>query len=666
MTQSRLDELKVELNRLAYEYYVLDRPSVSDAVYDSLFAELKKIEATHPDWITPDSPTQRVAAEPLDKFTKWTHRQRMISLLDAFSDEEAWAWLERIKKVDERVDSAQFWLDAKMDGLACALHYEDGILVRAVTRGDGQTGEVVTQNVRTIASVPLRLNEDAVFSKGYTEVRGEIIMLKKDFEKLNKKLTAQGGKPYANPRNLAAGTIRQLDPKIAASRKMEFHAYDLLRERADEIPTNEFAYQKLREIGFKINPQAHLEKNFKNALKYAQQFHNLYQQLLFNTDGLVIKINDRALYNDLGVVGKNPRGGLAYKYPAEQATTVIKDIVISIGRTGAATPVAVFAPVTVAGTTVQHASLHNADEIARLDVRIGDTVVIYKAGDIIPQVESVITNLRPESAQPFDFAKTLRQQYPELQFERSDGEVAYRVKGVTADQMLERAVEHFARRAAMNIEGLSISTAKVFIQKGYIKDLADVFDLPYQKVEKLNGFGKISADNLRQAVDKARQPKLSRFIFALGIRHVGAKTALDLAKHFGTLKNFIKFSDLDELQNIDGVGKIVAESLVAWLSDEENKKLIDKFQSLGVRPQTETTGGKLTSANFVITGTLKSMSREAAAEKIVALGGGFQASVSKSTTYLVAGGKVGGAKRAAAEKYGTAIIDEAELLKLLK
>ena len=658
----RINELVKLLNHYSYEYNVLDAPSVSDAVYDSLFGELKKIEFEFPNLILPNSPTQRVAAKPLDKFEKFKHQQRMISILDAFSDEEALAWYERIAKVDARVKKTEFWVDAKMDGLACALHYQDGLLVRAVTRGDGFTGEIVTQNIRTILSVPLKLHDEIVFSSGFTEVRGEVILTRAEFDRINKR---ENGK-YANPRNLAAGTIRQLDPKVVASRKLEFHAYDLIRDDKTQVPTNQFAYEKLAKLGFKINEQAHVEEAFDDAIKYAAKFKGLMDELPYNTDGLVIKINDRTLCDELGIVGKNPRGVIAYKYPAEQATTVVRDIVISIGRTGAATPVAVFDPVVVAGTTVRHASLHNADEIARLDIRIGDTVVIFKAGEIIPQVESVLIELRPAGSGKFDYEKALTAQYPELEFERPDGEVVYRVKGENSDIILKRAVQYYASRPALNIDGLGEKNVIALVDAGLVCDVADLYLLKQSEIEKLERFGALSASNLVEAIKDRRKPTLSRFITALGIRHVGVQTAIDLANHFGSLENFAN-ADIEGLKNIDGIGVVVAESIIAWLSDEDNEKLLAKFREVGVAPVHEDlTLAKLAGQSFVITGTLNTMSRDEAADKIRALGGTFQNAVGASTTYLVAGGKVGASKRANAERFGTKIIDENELLEMIK
>ena len=671
----RVSELRQQLNKYAYEYYVLDKPSVEDAVYDSLYGELKQLEREYPSLVTPDSPTQRIAARPLDKFEKYTHRRRMISIMDTFSDQEAYDWMARARSYAEKnlgtqavveLSQASYWLDDKMDGLACSLHYVDGVLERAVTRGDGFVGEVVTSNVRTIATVPLRLNDDPVFGWGETEVRGEIIMLRADFERINAELEAVGEKPFANPRNLAAGTIRQLDPRVAASRPLEFHAYDLLRDNADEVPTNQYAYQMLAKLGFKTNPEAHLVTTFAEAIDYAHRFRTEVQPTLpFNTDGLVVKVNDRKLYDALGIVGKYPRGVIAYKYPAETATTVVRDIVLSLGRTGAVTPVAVFEPVQLAGTTVQHATLHNADEIARLDVRIGDTVVIYKAGEIIPQVQSVITELRPENTEPYNFAAAMQQQYPGLEFERPEGEVVWRVKNLgDATEVTVQAVRHFASRGALDIEGLGERNVELLVRNGLIKDVVDLYQLKVVDVAKLDRFGVVSATNLVQAIKSRLNPPLDRFIYGLGIRYVGSKTATDLAKHFPTIDDF-RSATIDQLESVAGVGKIVAESVMGWLSDPDNLALLDKFASLGVQPQPVKVGGKLAGQSFVITGTLTSMSRDEAAAKIKELGGDFQSSVGKTTTYLVMGEKAGQSKRTKAERLGTKVISEAELLDLL-
>lgn len=661
----RYTELVELLNRYGHEYYVLDQPTVSDAVYDGLMAEVKALEGTYPDEIAFNSPTQRVGGKPLEKFEKYTHSQRMISLLDCFSDDEANAWFERIAKLQERVRHTDFWVDSKKDGLACALHYQDGRLIRAVTRGDGTVGEVVTENIKTILSVPLQLPKTHNFSKGYTEVRGEIIMTKKDFSRLNTEREKHGLAQFMNPRNLAAGTIRQLDPKLVAARPLRFHAYDLLRQDVNDVPTNEFAYQALSALGFIVDKEAHKEESLKSVLKYAHVFADIREGLPYHTDGLVVKINDRLLYAQLGSVGKNPRGAIAYKYPAEEATTIVKDIVISIGRTGAATPVAVFDPVVVAGTTVRHASLHNADEIARKDVRIGDTVVIYKAGDIIPQVQSVVLELRPKDSKPFRYESELKRQYPELNFHRPEGEAVYRVKGATGPLLLKRGLEHFASKGALDIDGLGEKNVVALVDSGLVKDFADIYTLTTEQVMSLERFAALSAHNLIAAIEAKKSPPLSRFIFGLGIRHVGAQTAIDLANTFKKLDT-LGTATYSELKAVEGVGEIVAESILGWFVDDDNQALLAKFRKLGVWPEdVKHVGGLLSGKSFVITGTLESMGREEAAEKIRALGGTFQTSVAKGTTYLVMGTKAGASKADKARKVGTMVIDEQQLLKML-
>lgn len=664
--KERAHELRELLSTYSYQYHVLDEPTVTDAIYDSLMAELKTIEAEHPDLITPDSPTQRVGNELLGGFTKVTHRSRMLSLNDVFDASEVEAWVVRMDKALPG-SRHEFFADIKMDGLACALIYEDGLLVQAITRGDSFVGEDVTSNVRTIANVPLRLRENKAsqaFLRGRTEVRGEIVMLKKDFEALNKK-QEQAGKPlFANPRNLAAGTIRQLDPKLVAERPLTFVAYDLIRDDPTEIPTNMFAYETLTELGLRRNQQASVFSSVKDVMEFVHSWDTKRHNLPFNTDGLVIKVNDRAQFAALGIVGKQPRAAVAYKYAAEQATTVVKDIVISIGRTGAATPVAVFDPVQVAGTTVQHASLHNADEIARKDIRIGDTVVIFKAGDIIPQVESVVTELRPKGSKPFSYEEALKEQYPELTFERQGDDVVYRVKGLSGDLILKRSVEYYASKGALDIDTLGEKNVVALVEAGLVKDIADIYMLTYDEVVTLDRFADISARKLVDAIQASKTPPLERFILGLGIRHVGTQTAIDLANKFESVERLAKATG-EELEEVEGIGKVVAESILAWFADEDNAELLKKFRELGVKPVFKRKTGGLLGKSFVVTGTLESMSRDDAADKIRALGGTFQTSVAKDTTYLVAGGKVGASKLSKAKAYGTEVIDEAALRGLL-
>lgn len=664
---ARLQELKKLMATYSYEYYVLDQPSVSDAVYDGLMQELKQIEAAYPDLVAPDSPTQRVGGAVLKGFTKVTHSSRMISLNDVFDANEVAAWVERTKKLLPG-RKLEFFADIKMDGLACALIYQDGELVQAVTRGDGFIGEDVTTNVRTIVNVPLQLRattDYAKFLKGRTEIRGEIVMYKAGFEALNRQREADGQPLFANPRNLAAGTIRQLDPKLAAARPLRFRAYDLIRNDPTEVPTNSYAYAALRGLGVTANREASVFEDVKGVMEFIHHWDSARHQLAFNTDGLVVKLNDRALFAELGTVGKNPRAAVAYKYAAEEGTTIVRDIVISIGRTGAAVPVGVFDPVVIAGTTVQHATLHNGDEIARKDIRVGDTVVLYKAGDIIPQVRQVLTELRPKTAKPFDMVAELKRQYPELEFDRPTGEVVYRVRGATGPLLLKRALEHFASRGAMDIDTLGEKNVIALVDAGLVNDLADIYALKKEDLLQLDRFAEISAAKLIDAIAVTKRPPLERFVYGLGIRHVGAQTAIDLAQRFGTLEKLAE-ATLDDLEEVDGVGEIVAESIVAWFADEDNQELLRKFARLGVKPQTaQAIQGKLSGKNFVVTGTLKQMSRDLAAEKIRALGGTFQSSVAKDTDYLVVGANVGASKLTKAAVFGTTQISEAEFLKLI-
>jgi DNA ligase (NAD+) len=671
MTQPQPDKRIIELRELlqkySYEYHVLDQPSATDAVYDSLFGELKQLESEHPELVTQDSPTQRVGGELVGGFKKVTHSSRMLSLNDVFDREDVEAWVKRMDKVLPG-QKHEFFADIKMDGLACALVYEEGLFVQAVTRGDSYIGEDVTMNVRTITNVPLRLRETKGFEqflKGRTEIRGEIVMLKKSFAALNKKREAAGEPPFANPRNLAAGTIRQLDPKLVAARPLHFRAYDILRDNPDETPTNMFAYEALTALGITRNQQAGVFTELTDVMHFVDEWDDKRDELPFNTDGLVIKVNNRSQYRQLGVVGKQPRAAVAFKYAAEQATTIVKDIVISIGRTGAATPVAVFDPVVVAGTTVQHASLHNADEIARLDVRVGDTVIIFKAGDIIPQVESVVKELRPKSAKPVDYVALLHEQYPELEFERPEGEAVYRLKGASVPLLLKKALEHFASRGALDIDTLGEKNVVALVDAGFVTDLADIYTLTKEQLLTLDRFAEISAGKLVQAVQDKREPLLEKFLYGLGIRHVGSQTAIDLATAFHSIETLQK-ATIDELLEVEGIGTIVAESIAAWFADPDNETLLEKFSTLGVAPRFEKKSGKLAGQNFVVTGTLESMGRDLAADKIRELGGTFQTSVAKDTTYLVAGANVGESKLAKAKKYGTTVLNEEQFLEMIK
>lgn len=663
----RYSELLHQLEQYSYQYNTLDNPSVSDAVYDGLMKELKSLEAEDPKLINPQSPTQRVGGKLLKGFEKVQHSVRMISLNDVFSPLDVQAWVHRMEKLLPGADH-QYFCDIKMDGLACALIYQDGVFVQAITRGDGSVGEDVTANVKTIGSVPLklRISKDYMgFLRGRTEIRGEIIMLKKYFDELNKKQLADGKQIFANPRNLAAGTIRQLDPKLVAARPLCFKAYDLLREDPAEVPTNSYAYNALFELGVSANLRATVFNNLSDVMRFVNDWEDKRRSLPFETDGVVIKLDDRAQYTRLGTVGKNPRGAVAYKYAAEEATTVVKDIVISLGRTGAATPVAVFDPVLVAGSTIRHASLHNADEIAKKDIRVGDTVVIYKAGDIIPQVQSVIEKLRPRNAMQFSMEKELARQYPELEFDRPDGEAVYRVKGATGPILLAKGLEHFASKSAMDIDTLGQKNVVALVESGLITDISDIYAITKEQILGIDRFASLSAEKLLSAIQSKKSPPLSRFIYGLGIRHVGTQTAIDLANKFRRLDS-LGTATYKELKDVDGVGEIVAESVLAWFIDDDNQNMLTKFRGLGVWPKdTETVVGPLAGKKFAVTGTLETMGRDIASERVRALGGTFQTSVAQDTDYLIVGANVGETKLKKAIKLGTNQIDEKDFIKML-
>jgi DNA ligase (NAD+) len=663
----RAQKLRELINDYRYNYHVLNKSIMSEAAADSLKHELSQIEEAHPELITPDSPTQRVAGEPLPGFKQIRHSSRMLSLNDVFSEEEFEAWVKRISKLAPEAEF-EYFMDIKMDGFAAALVYDDGVLTQGITRGDGFVGEDVTANVRTIESVPLRLRANAKnkkFLSGRTEIRGEIVMYKKDFERLNEERRKKDLPLFANPRNTAAGTVRQLDPKLVAARPLQFHAYDLIRENPDEVPTNEFAYQAIRDLGLIANNTAKTTKKIKEVIKFADSWEEKRKNLPFNTDGLVVKVNDRKLFAKLGIVGKAPRAAAAYKYPAEQSTTKVKDIFVSIGRTGSATPVAMLEPVVVAGSTVQMATLHNEGEVLRKDIRIGDTVIIQKAGDIIPEVVEPLVKLRSGTEKKFVMPTHCPDCNTKL-VKAKETEAVWRCPNENCPSRAWKQIQHFASKAALDIEGLGEKNVRALIDAGLIKDSADIYKVKKEDLLKLERFAEISASKLVKAIQSKKNPPLERFVYGLGIRQVGVQTAIDLSAHFKLLKRLSE-STIDELSDIEGIGEVVAESIVEWFEEPRNKRLLKKFEKYGVKPESahETTG-PLSGKNFVVTGSLESMSREEAAEKIRSLGGTFQSSVGKETDYLVVGANVGASKLEKAAKLGTKQINEEEFLALLK
>lgn len=660
---TRIKKLRVEINRHRYLYHVLDKPDISDAAHDSLKNELVELERQFPELITPDSPTQRVGGEPLPQFIKVVHRQPVLSLQDVFSQEEIEDWIKRNEKLLNR-SLHNFFCELKLDGLTCVLTYRNGVLAQAATRGDGQVGEDVTQNIKTIESVPLRLRDETVKIPGVVEVRGEVVMSKKVFEELNKILAKKNENLFANPRNAAAGSIRQLDPKIAASRKLDLLAFELITDCGQT--THEQAHQLLKELGFKVEPHSRLCKNISEVWKFLQDWEVKRQNLSWQTDGSVIVINDLITERQLGSVGKAERWMVAYKFPAEQATTVVEDIIVQVGRTGTLTPVALLKPVRLAGTTVSRATLHNADEIKRLDVRIGDTVIVQKAGDIIPDIVQILPRLRPKGSKPFNMPRRCPVCGAEVVKEKKD-EVNLRCSNKHCYAMRLENIIHFASRKAMDIEGLGDKIVAQLMEAGLVRDIADLFNLTEVELGQLPGFAELKPQKLVKAIQAAKRPLLSKFIFALGIRHVGEETAQALAKTFTSLGRLQK-SSLDQLLSVPDIGPVVAKSIYDYFNDSHNLKLLDHLQGLGVKPRPvaiisgpQPLRGKI----YVLTGTLPNFTREQAKAALEQRGAEVTESVSRKTTGVITGIEPG-FKFNKAQQLGVPILDEDDLKKLLK
>ena len=655
------------LQRYTFEYHSLDRPSVSDAVYDSLVAEAEAYEQAHPDKADPSSPTRRVGSQPLDDFVKVAHQEPMLSINHAFDWEEVVAWDQRNRDRLPADKDFGYFVDFKMDGLALSVHYRRGRLWRAVTRGDGQVGEEVTANAQTIKNLPLKLPGGQLGSQDL-EVRGEVVIYKADFDRFNQAQADGGQQTYANPRNLAAGTMRQLDSKIAAQRPLVFLAYDLLGSSA---PDQRAVFARLESLGISHNRAAHFCPSLKQLKQSLKRWSTdrQRQKLRFWADGIVIRINDRLICRELGFVGKSPRGLLAYKYPPTEATTIVEQIILSIGRTGVVTPIAIFKPTQLGGTTIRHASLHNADEIGRLDVRVGDTVVIYKAGEIIPKVDRVVTDLRPKTSKKFNFPAELKKQHPNKDFERPEGVVAWRLAGQQRQtpQQLVAAVSHYGSRPALAIDGLGEETAQRLVDNQLVSSLADIYRLDPQEVAQLEGLGEKSAGQLAKAIKASRRPALDRFLFGLGIDHVGTITASLLAGHYRSLKK-LAASDIDQLMSIDGIGPKVAGSISDWLNQPANRQLLAEFDDLGVKPRASgprTPTGPLAGVKIVVSGRMEQWGRTEVGQAIRQAGGQAQSSLSPQTDYLAVGDKPSPNKVAKAESLGIKIIDEKALSQLL-
>jgi len=657
--KKRIAKLREEINKYSYEYHVLDKLSVPDSVWDSLKHELAELEKQYPDLITPDSPTQRVSGKALDKFTKVKHQVPMLSLNDAFTREDIADWIERLGKLTSK--RLSYFCEPKMDGLAITIVYQDGLLQLAATRGDGKIGEDVTLNVRTIESVPLRLRQVKAHWPRRIEVRGEVYMTKQVLKELNKKQRAKGEPEFANPRNAAAGSIRQLDPRLAAERKLSFMAYDLVSDLGQK--THAEVHQLLKQLGFKAGDYLQLCHNLDEIFSFFEKLQKIREKLPYWIDGIVITVNDIATFKELGITGKGPRGAIALKFPAEQVTTRVKDIIVQVGRTGVLTPVAILEPVQVAGTTVSRATLHNMDEIKRLGLKIGDTVIIQKAGDIIPDVVKVLPNLR--TGEEKNFVMPRHCPVCGAKVIRPEGEVNYYCSNKNCFAIQKEHLYHFVSKPAFNIEGLGPKIIDQLIEAGLIKDAAQIFDLTAGDLEPLERFAEKSAANLVTAIAKAKRIPLHRFIYALGIRHVGEQTALALAEHFGSLAKLMSASK-EELSQVPDIGPVVAESIYDYFREPKNRQFVQSLLDRGVEienPSGRPTGS-LAGKTFVLTGTLQTMTRQQAKELIRSAGGRVASSVSSKTDYVVAG-KDPGSKYDKAKSLGVKIISEDEFLRLL-
>lgn len=652
--KERIHKLREQIAKYRYEYHVLDKLSISEAALDSLKHELYKLEQAFPDLITKDSPTQRVAGKALEGFKKVTHQAPMLSIEDVFSREEADEWLVRIKKLEPR-SHFDFFAEIKMDGLAVSLVYEDGVFVEGSTRGDGTVGEDVTQNLRTIEAIPLVLRKKV---PGRVEIRGEVFLSKKQFEKINTQQKKEGGELYANPRNTAAGTIRQLDSSIVAERKLSFYGYSLIADLGTK--THQEAHEMIAELGIPQNPHNRYCKNLDEVEKFHAEIYKKREKLDYWCDGIVVNVNDDRLFGRLGVVGKTPRAMIAWKFPAEQATTIVREIQVNVGRTGVLTPVAVMDPVLVQGTTVTHASLHNEDEIRRLGLKIGDTVIIEKAGDIIPKVIQVLPKFRSGKEKEFHMPKKCPMCGSLV--ERKTGEVAVVCtnRGCFAQQLAK--LLHLVY--AFDMRGLGEKIAEQLIQKGFVHEPADVFELEPGDFLQLEGFAEISAQKLHKEIQDHRSIGLARFINGLGIRHVGEETAQDLAEAFGSIEKF-RAAELDDLLEIEGIGEVVARSIIEHFADSKNRKELDRLlEVVQVKHAAKAKAGPFTGTSWVITGTLDSMSRDEAKARIKALGGDVSESVSKKTSFVVVGAEPG-SKYDKAKKLGVETLDEKQFLKKL-
>jgi DNA ligase (NAD+) len=677
--RSRYEDLKQQIHQHNYRYHVLDAPVVSDLEFDRLLNELKQIEAEHPDWTTPDSPTLRAGAKPADRFVKVQHPAPILSLGNAFGADDARGWFERVSRIDDRVEKAKFVVEPKIDGLSIVLHYRDGIFVQGATRGNGEIGEDITANLRTVRSIPLRIPVDEKGPKppNYLVIRGEAFMPIKEFEKLNLKRAEEGQPTYLNPRNTAAGSLRQLDPALTASRNLTLLVYQIIHCEGGKIPTSQWELlEYLKALGFPVTDIARRFDDFEDAIAYTESWDKRRDELPYEADGMVIKIDDLNLARDLGFVGKDPRGAIAFKFPAREVTTKLLDIKINVGRTGVLIPNAVLERVEIGGVVVERATLHNFDYITAKDIRVGDRVLVKRAGEVIPYVIGPVLDARTGKEKKYKLPRNCPSCGQPV--ERLEDEVAFYCVNAACPAQLVRNVEHFVSRGAMDIVGMGTRIVEKLIEAGKVKDVADIYTLKRadileavtkkdRKTEK-EPPGKI-AENLLASIEASKTRSLARLIAALGIRGAGEVSATDLASHFTDLEALSKASAAD-LQQIAGIGPSVAESVAEWFSRPANKNVIKKLKAAGVWPL----GGagvnaKIRASNvlegktFVITGTLPTLSRDDAKEFIESHGGKVTDSISKKTSYLVLG-EAPGSKYDKARSLGVKIIGEDELKNL--
>ncbi len=664
--KKQIEKLREEIKRHDYLYYVINQPEISDYEYDQLMAKLRDLEKRYPQFITPDSPTQRVCGEVSKEFKPVKHTIPMLSLENTYSSEEIFEWEKRIKKILGK-ENPEFVVEPKIDGVSCTVIYKKGLLVLGATRGDGETGEDITSNIKTIRSIPLSLVGSSKYQVPSTfEVRGEVYIDKKDFEKLNKKLQNTNEVTFANPRNAAAGSLRQKDPKVTAKRPIKFfaHSTGIIEGTNLKIESHWKFLQACKEFGIRVIQNAKLCKNIEEVIDYCKKWQEERDKIEYGVDGMVIKVNSFKQRKLLGFTMKSPRWAIAYKFPAQQATTKIKNIRVQVGRTGIITPVADLEPVRCGGVTISHATLHNFDEIKRLGVKIGDTVIVERAGEVIPKIVKVIESKRTGSEESFNVPEKCPECGGNIVKEKE--EVAYRCINPLCPAQLIRGLIHFAKREAMDIEGLGEAVVQQLVEKKLVHDFADIYSLKKEDLLKLELFKDKKAQNLLNAIEKSKKRPLSRLLFALGIRNVGEKAAIVLAEKFLNIDNLMK-ATIEDLQKIYEVGPVMAESIVNFFNQPGAKKLIEKLKNSAVNMKEEIKKGPkiLEGKTFVFTGELKTFSRNEAEAKVRELGGNATSSVSKKTDYVVVGENPG-TKFDKAKKLGIKIINENEFLKIIK